>query len=67
MVTGQGFRVGLLSDESLLLDGQKEQGKLDAEETKILLDYIEAIMGDDSDENGDEDDDNDDDEEENYN
>jgi len=56
MVTTQGFRVGILSDDSLLLEGQKEQGKLDAEETKILLDYIEAFMGDDDDEDGEDDD-----------
>ncbi len=38
------FRVGLFSDDTMVLDGQKEIGKLDEDETQVLLDYVQNLL-----------------------
>ena len=38
------FRVGLFSDDTMALEGQKELGKLDEDETQVLLDYVQNLL-----------------------
>jgi hypothetical protein len=38
------FRVGILSDDTMILEGQKEQGKLDRDEMQVLLKYIQMWL-----------------------
>jgi hypothetical protein len=38
------FRVGILSDDTMILEGQKEQGKLDRDEMVVLLKYIQMWL-----------------------
>ena len=58
MVAATGFRVGLMSDDTMLLEGQETQGKLNEDETLVLLEYIESWL-----EGPDEEDDDEEDEE----
>ena len=57
------FRVGLMSDDTMVLEGQETQGKLNEDETRVLIDYLEALLEGPDDEEEDDDDDEKDDEE----
>ncbi len=55
------FRVGLMSDDTMVLEGQETQGKLNEDETRVLIDYLEALLEGPDDEEGDDEEDSDDD------
>ena len=63
MVAATGFRVGLMSDDTLLLEGQEIQGKLNEEETLVLIEYLQDWLEGPDDEDDDEEEEDDEDSE----